>query len=166
MKSTKLNAIALAAILVGGAVALQSAHAAPAQQVRSLQSLPARFYLPGYVQCKPEKNIVGRVYGIECGSSSLFGLNVRRAPDAPVLPAGAYAGGGGERVQPLQVRCNFDAQTCMGGGEVLLQLPKSAAPLVSAASAEHGRVRYVLECNAAPVNGALDCNVSLTSTAN
>ena len=166
MKTTKLNTIALAAILFGGAVAIQVAHAAPAQQVRSLQSLPSRFYLPGDVPCKPEKNIVGRVYGMVCGSSSLFGLNVRRAPDAPVLPAGAYASGGGERVQPLQVRCNFDRQTCVGGGQVLLQIPKTAAPLVSAASAEHGRVRYVLDCDAAPVHGGLECDVSLTSNAN
>lgn len=164
-KITKLNAIALTFALLGGAVAIQAAHAGPAPLAFSPPSLPAQFTLPGGVQCHTRTNIVGRVYGVDCGSSSLFGLRVQPAPDAPALPPGVAAAGG-ERAQPIQVRCNFDAQTCHGGGHVFLEIPRTApASVVSAASAEHGRVRYVLDCNAAPVHGALDCNVSLTSTA-
>lgn len=166
MNLTKLNAIVLAFALLGGAVAFQSAHAGPAPLAFSPPSLPAQFTLPGGVQCKTDKNIVGRVYGVDCGSASLFGLRVEPAPGNTALLPGVF-GLGGEGGQPIQVRCNFDAQTCTGGGHVLVEIPKTApASVVSAASAEHGRVRYVLDCNAAPVHGALDCNVSLTSTAN
>jgi hypothetical protein len=154
------------ALLIGGVIGIgtqTAAHAAPAPALPLPTKLPAQFTLPGGVQCRTQTNIVGRVYGIDCGSNSLLGLSVLRAPGDAALPPGVFGGVGSE---PIQIRCNLDSQTCHGGGHVLVRLPSNTPPaFASAASEEHGHVRYVLDCRLPPTHGALDCDVSMLETA-
>jgi hypothetical protein len=163
--SNKQFRILALALLIGGAIGIQSTHAAPAPALPLPTKLPANFVLPGGVQCRTQTNIVGRVYGVVCGSDSLLGLSVLRAPGDAVLPPGVGAVGGVSS-EPIQIRCNLDSQECHGGGHVLVRLPADTpAAFASAASEEHGHVRYVLDCRLPPTHGALDCDVSMLETA-
>ena len=163
--SNKQFRLAALALLIGGAIGIQSAHAATTPTVTLPSKLPAQFTLPGGVQCRTDTNIVGRAYGIDCGSNSILGLSVLRAPGDAALPPGVLAGGG-VGSEPIQVSCDLDSQTCHGGGHVLVRLPSGASPaLVRAAGKEHGHVRYVLDCRLPPTHGALDCQASVFETA-
>jgi hypothetical protein len=153
------------ALLIGGAIGIQSAHAAPAPALPLPTKLPPQFTLPGGVQCRTETNIVGRVYGIDCGSDSLLGLSVSPAPGSTAFLPGVL-GTGGVGSEPIQIRCNLDNQECHGGGHVLVRLP-SGMPTAwrTAAGKARGHLRYVLDCNATPTHGALDCDVLMLETA-
>jgi hypothetical protein len=163
--SNKQFRILALALLIGGAIGIQSAHAATSPALPLPTKLPPQFTLPGGVQCRTQTNIVGRVYGIDCGSNSILGLSVLRAPEDAALRPGVLAGGG-VGSEPIQVTCNLDAQTCHGGGHVLVRLP-SGMPTAwrTAAGKARGHLRYVLDCNATPTHGALDCDVSMLEAA-
>ncbi len=151
------------ALLIGGVIGVESAHAATALPLPT--KLPPQFTLPGGVQCRTQTNIVGAVYGIDCGSDSLLGLSVSPAPGNSAFLPGVL-GTGGVGSEPIQIRCNLDNQECHGGGHVLVRLPSNTPPaMASAASEEHGHVRYVLDCRLPPTHGALDCQASVFETA-
>ncbi len=163
--SNKQFRILALALLIGGAIGIQSAHAATSPALPLPTKLPPQFTLPGGVQCRTQTNIVGRVYGIDCGSNSILGLSVLRAPEDAALPPGVVVGGGVSS-EPIQVSCDLDSQECHGGGHVLVRLPSNTPPAMAAEGKEAGHLRYVLDCRAPLVHGALDCDVSILETAN
>ena len=165
--TTKQFSILTAALLIGGVIGIQaSAHAATAPTLPLPTKLPPQFVLPGGVQCKTQTNIVGRVYGVTCGSNSILGLSVSPAPGNTAFLPGVLGLGGGVGSEPIQVSCDLDSQTCHGGGHVLVRLPSGMPSAWRAAAGKaRGHLRYVLDCNATPTHGALDCDVSMLETA-